>query len=136
MMSSASGARVALDELRELVGARDLGIVILGQRAARAAIAEHLAHDQRREASSAPSRGGSCSAAIPSSSAARGISSSSGKCMLPSSTDGLERVEQARFEALRRIARDAELLRDRIRGAKADAPHLVREPIRVLLARR
>ena len=51
-------ARVTLDDLRELVGARDLGIVILGQRAARAAIAEDLADDQP-EASSPASRGGS-----------------------------------------------------------------------------
>ena len=44
---------------------------------------------------------------------------------------GLERMQQARFEPLGCIARHPELLRDRIRGAKPDAPHLVREAIRI-----
>ena len=44
---------------------------------------------------------------------------------------GLERVEQAGLEPLRRVARDAELLRDRVGRAEADAPDLVGEPVRV-----
>ena len=43
----------------------------------------------------------------------------------------LERVQQARFDPLRRILREAELLRVRIRRTKADAADLVREPVRV-----
>ncbi len=83
-------------------------------------------------ASSAASRGGSWSAAMPSSSAARADQLLVGKVHVAVLDRGLERVQQAGLEPLRRVARDAELRGDRVGGAKPDAPDLVREPVRVL----